>query len=108
MAKCKVTVLRKAYYPDLAAEYCAQADPGACPLFAEGDEFVFERGDFTRMRLPAERPFCSEAWQAIDRYIYAAIMGGPLFPGWMKEDKVFIACCSDGVRPVTFKIERID
>lgn len=28
--------------------------------------------------------------------------------GWMKDERVMIACCSDGTRPVVFKIERID
>ena len=28
--------------------------------------------------------------------------------GWMKEEKTMITCCSDGTRPVIFKIERID
>ena len=28
--------------------------------------------------------------------------------GWMKDERVMIACCSDGTRPVIFKIERID
>ncbi len=28
--------------------------------------------------------------------------------GWMKDENVMIACCSDGTRPVVFKIERID
>ena len=28
--------------------------------------------------------------------------------GWMNDDKVMIACCNDGTRPVIIKIERID
>ena len=28
--------------------------------------------------------------------------------GWMKDDRVMICCCSDGTRPVIFKVERID
>ena len=28
--------------------------------------------------------------------------------GWTKDDRVMIACCNDGTRPVIFKIERID
>ena len=28
--------------------------------------------------------------------------------GWTNDDRVMIACCSDGTRPVIFKIERID
>ena len=45
---------------------------------------------------------------AISRYIYTALQGGSIMHGWTKDDKVMIACCNDGTRPVIFKIERID
>lgn len=54
------------------------------------------------------KPFCSEAWEAISRYIYAGLQGGSIIKGWMKEENTIIACCSDGTRPVIFKIERVD
>ncbi len=38
----------------------------------------------------------------------AALQGGSIMHGWMKDDRVMIACCNDGTRPVIFKIERID
>ena len=53
-------------------------------------------------------PFCSEAWDCISRYIYAALQGGSIMNGWTNDKKVMIACCNDGTRPVVFKIERID
>ena len=53
-------------------------------------------------------PHCSEAWDAISRYIYAGLQGGSIMKGGMKEENTMIACCSDGTRPVIFKIERID
>ena len=28
--------------------------------------------------------------------------------GWMNDERVMIACCSDGTRPVIFKIQRMD
>ena len=28
--------------------------------------------------------------------------------GWTNDERMMIACCSDGTRPVIFKIERID
>ena len=40
--------------------------------------------------------------------IYTALQGGSIMHGWMKDDRVMIACCNDGTRPVIFKIERID
>ena len=29
--------------------------------------------------------FCSEAWDAIARYIYTGLQGGSIMKGWMKE-----------------------
>ena len=31
-----------------------------------------------------------------------------IMKGWMKEENTMVTCCSDGTRPVIFKIERID
>lgn len=28
--------------------------------------------------------------------------------GWMRDERVMIACCNDGTRPVIFRIERLD
>ena len=36
------------------------------------------------------------------------VQGGSIMKGWMKNENEMIACCSDGTRPVIFKIERID
>lgn len=88
-----------------------EIDPqvGKCPLFKEGQEFILERGngkdDFWNMM---NGKFCSEAWDAVSRYIYAALQGGSIMKGWTNDEKMMIACCSDGTRPVIFKIERID
>ena len=125
--KVKVTVIDKKLYPELQARYCADPEAGACPCYNVGDEFVFERygnaDDFWHMGLNTltktsgdpdtiaggpKLPFCSEAWDAISRYIYAGIEGGPIMKSWMKEENTMIACCSDGTRPVIFRIERID
>ena len=53
-------------------------------------------------------PHCSEAWDAIARYIYTGLQGGSIMRGWMRDERVMITCCSDGTRPVIFKIERLD
>ena len=52
--------------------------------------------------------FCGEAWDAISRYVYTALQGGSIMKGWTNDDRMMIACCNDGTRPVIFKIERID
>lgn len=92
-----------------------------------GDEFVFyrddERDDFWHMGINTlvktnadpdtvagglKMPYCSEAWDAFARYIYAGLQGSSIMKDWMKEENTMITCCSDGTRPLIFKIERID
>ena len=38
---------------------------------------------------------------------YTALQGGSIMKGWTNDDRMMIACCNDGTRPVIFKIERI-
>lgn len=125
--KVKVTVIDKKLFSELQTEYCADPNSGMCPCYHVGDEFIFERygaaDDFWHMGLNTlkqtsnvaeevaggtEFPHCSEAWDAISRYIYAGLQGGSIMRGWMNDERVMIACCSDGTRPVIFKIERLD
>ncbi len=107
--KCKITVIRKECYADLQEKYLADPKSGACPLFEVGQEFILERNekrdDFWHM---LDGKFCSEAWDAISRYVYTALQGGSIMKGWTNDEKMMIACCNDGTRPVIFKIERID
>ena len=116
----------KKVYPELQAAYCADPNAGPCPCYHVGDTFLFARygaaDDFWHGGLRTlcqtaqtadgtaggEVPHCSEAWDAISRYIYAGLQGGSLMRGWMREENTMIACCSDGTRPVLFRIERLD
>ncbi|MCH5344688.1 MAG: TIGR04076 family protein [Acetatifactor sp.] len=125
--KCKLTVIDKKLYPELQAQYCADPNSGVCPCYNVGDEYIFERygkadhfwhmgiGTLTKagsgtegIAGSAELPHCSEAWDAVSRYIYTALQGGSIMRGWMNDERVMITCCSDGTRPVIFKIERLD
>ena len=103
--QCRVTVLRRELYPDLVAEYAANPQVGKCTRFEDGQEFIIDKDSYLGM---LNGQFCSEAWQSISHYIYAALQGGSIMHGWMKDEAVMIATCSDGVRPVIFKIERLD
>lgn len=85
--KIKLTVIDEKLYPELQRQYCA--DPNTV---AGGPKM----------------PHCSEAWDAIARYIYTGLQGGSIMKGWMNQENTMIACCSDRTRPVIFKIERID
>ena len=104
MAKSKVTVIRREYFTDLAEKYLNNPKVGACPLFKDGQEFIFNWNAFWHM----PQGFCSKAWGAISHYVFAQISGGVVLKGWTNDGKLMIGCCSDGVRPVIFKIERMD
>ena len=125
--KCKMTILDKKLYPELQEAYCADPQSGPCPCYHVGDQSLFERydgaDDFWKMGAGTlikathgidgvaggpGRPHCSELWDAVSRYIYTALQGGSIMRGWMKDERVMIACCSDGTRPVIVKLERLD
>lgn len=103
--QCKITVLEATVFPELQEKYLADPKSGPCPLFKKGDSFLLEGDDFWHLM---NGKFCAEAWDAISRYVYAALQGGSIMRGWTNNEKEMIACCNDGTRPVIFKIERID
>ena len=95
--KVKVTVLDKKCFPDLQQKYCADPISGVCPCYNVGDEFLFYRDDLrddywhlginTLVKTEGDphtvaggpdKPFCSEAWDAISRYIYTGLQGGSI------------------------------
>ena len=40
MKKCKITVLKREFYPELAKEYIPFPDFGPCEMMKEGDVFI--------------------------------------------------------------------
>ena len=107
--ECKITVLETKVFPELQEKYLADPKSGPCPCFKAGDTFLLrrtpEQDDFYHLM---NGKFCGEAWDAISRYVYTALQGGSIMRKWTNDDKMMIACCNDGTRPVIFKIERID
>ncbi len=83
----------------------ANPNSGPCPMFEVGQQFILDSRGFQTMN---GGNFCMEAWDAINRYVYAAMQGGSIMEGWTNDEKMMIACCNDGTRPVIFKIERLD
>ena len=111
--KCRVTVIDKKLFPELQERYLADPESGSCPCFEVGQEYLFERAkgkdDFYHFGRELEPPFpCAEAWDAISRYIYTALAGGAIMRSWTNDERIMVACCNDGTRPVVFKLERID
>lgn len=107
--ECRITVLETKCFLDYQEKYLADPKSGPCPLFKKGDTFLLKRNekqdDFYHM---LNGQFCSEAWDSISRYVYTALQGGSIMHKWTNDERMMIACCSDGTRPVIFKIERID
>jgi uncharacterized repeat protein (TIGR04076 family) len=71
----------------------------ACGLFRDGQKFVVGKD----VKMP--EGFCTSAWVAIYPNVRILSFGGDL--PWFKEKGVVINCCTDGLRPVVFKLERI-
>ena len=99
--KVKITVLKKEFYKDYAEEYLTNGVlAGSCPELEIGDEFIYEGG--------AKMPygFCPYAWQ--DIYSSVSDLSGSknIDNIWYKNSKTKIICCTDGVRPVAFKLEQ--
>jgi uncharacterized repeat protein (TIGR04076 family) len=49
--------------------------------------------------------FCASAWNAVYTAVRTLSFGGNL--PWYRERGVAVECCTDGLRPVVFKLERI-
>lgn len=100
MSKCKITVVKRTINQDLVDEYL---DPkrenfGPCPAFEDGQEFAIEE-------FPSKpEGFCDWAWSIIHKDVVAMMFGGA-YP-WIKQPGTAITCCTDGLRPVIFKVER--
>ena len=71
-----------------------------CPFFKEGDEFfVNEFGE-----MPEK--FCQFAFISISKFVDILRLGGG-YDDWTGKDTMY-GVCHDGIRPVCFKIQRIE
>ena len=97
MQKVKITVMKKACYPDLIARYENPIEH-ACDL-EEGQVFIANGW---------QKPdgMCDSAWEVMKPFVIElANGGGNFFDGWMKDEKSAMISCNDGFRPVSFYIE---
>ncbi len=97
--KVKITVLKKLKTGDILKEYGASTVAAECPAVKEGVEYIATPG-----KVP--EGFCPWAFADLQRDISVLAFDGE-FP-WMKKKGTMISCCTDGLRPVVFKLERID
>ena len=102
MNKVKIEVIKTHFDEDLAREYGVKSP---CPMHQVGDSYI---------SLGFDKPqgFCDEAWKAIYQYVFAlAHSSGDetfYFKDWITKPGVAINACNDGVRPVIFKLTRLD
>ena len=101
MKKVKITVVKRLNRDEIHGD----ADPGCsaemdalCPVFTEGQEFITDGNQ--------PEGFCRGAWADIFRHTRVLMWGGH-YP-WMNEDGKYLTCCTDGFRPVIFRLERLD
>ena len=103
MVPCKITVLKTLYHPELSKAYRhPELHHGPCDKFTEGDTFIVEHLN--------ERPegfSCGWAWEDLEKTI-VPMMQGAKFSPWLIDENTFITCCTDGIKPVIFKLERIE
>ena len=103
MADVKITVIDKIAKQELQRQYGVldfkDGDDTTCDRFKIGDTFTYGDGDI----VPSG--FCAWAWADIHRDV-VALKNGANFRS-KKQEGTQIACCTDGFRPVFFKIERI-
>ena len=100
MKKCRITVMRKADYPDLSAQY---ENPLENPCDMEAGQVFVANG--------WERPegLCLSAWESMSPFVLALSHGAEgLYDGWMKNPRSAMISCNDGFRPVSFLIEALD
>ena len=100
MKKCKITVMRKAFYKDLSEKYENPIEH-ACDI-EEGQIFIANGW---------QKPegLCDSAWETMSAFVLALSHGGENFyDGWMKNPKSAMISCNDGFRPVSFLIETLE
>ena len=100
MKKCRITVVRRASYEDLMAQYENPIEH-ACDM-CEGRVFIANGW---------QRPegLCQSAWESMSPFVMAlAHGGGNFYDGWMKNPHSAMISCNDGFRPVSFLIEALD
>jgi uncharacterized repeat protein (TIGR04076 family) len=104
MPKCRITVLKRTLNQDLIDEYLDDSyqDTGLCECFEEGEEFVIDP-----FAVPED--FCARcAWAGADiRKDILTVAYGADMPG-MKQRGTVLTGCTDWLRPVIFKVERMD
>ena len=100
----KITVLRRALFEDICHAYGSSPflEAGGCSpcsRFRDGQEFVLANG------LEKPEGFCSYAWADIRHELMVVLNGGTR--PYIGPEGTALVCCTDAMKPVLFKIERL-
>jgi len=103
LGKVKVTVLKKFKPIDVFGKDFKNPKGEIvpeCNVFEEGQILISEDG---------EKPegFCGFGWRAIQPEAMVLAFGGNFWESWTEPGTMYVAC-PDGLRPVCFKLERIE
>jgi uncharacterized repeat protein (TIGR04076 family) len=97
--RLKITVLKRFDTKEVFKDPPVKAKySGPCSMFKEGQVFYVDRSS-----MPSG--FCPFAWDAIFWAVVTLESDGN-FSEWYDEPGVAVVCCTDGLRPVVFKLER--
>ena len=92
----RITVMKRAFHEDLINEHFPESAGKLTPCL------IFHVGQLFEIKgiFPTKPDgFCDWAWADVQRNVAMACMGAELPSGCA------FTCCSDGLRPVTFRIE---
>ncbi len=103
--KVKITVLKRFDPSEVFKNSPLERQPSfplkICDRFTDGQEFIVGEDG----RIPS-KDFCNAAWHSLWGSVRTLAFDGN-YP-WFKQKGVGITCCTDGLRPVVFKLERIE
>lgn len=103
-SKVKIVVIKKmsckGVYGDDPPCQLADDFTQECPVLNVGDEFIVPENG------ACPDGFCGWAFAGIQTDITHLRLGGS-FP-WLKDEGAQICCCTDGLKPVFFKLERME
>lgn len=103
MEKVKITVTKRFKPEDVLGKEMKNPQGDVivpCEKFKEGQEFIMDNDSLNN-----PDGFCEWAWKDLLPYVSALATGGN-FLSWF-EKGVAYGACTDGLRPVCFKLERI-
>jgi len=99
MSDIKITVVAKLSPGEIFEELAASNVNPVCDSVELGKTYISKD-------LSMPEGFCSWAWADIQRDVAHLALGGDF--RWINKHGSMVSCCTDGLRPVVFKLERVE